>query len=148
MTLHHRLLSALVRSALAAAMLSAVVARTTVAQSLLGRWQGSSTCVKAEWNSSCNNEQIVYEFAPLAPNLNHVLLHASKVVQGQIEPMGDDLPLSSATGKSWTGEFSNARVHIRWIYELRGDTLYGQLVSLPSLRVARNVVAWREPTIR
>lgn len=110
-------------------------------RAILGHWEGRSVCVEAPWNSACNNEDVVYSFVPAKRG---VLLHASKIVAGRPEPMYDlEFTYAAARG-AWDGDFANARVRIRWTYEVSGDTLVGQVVMLPSQVVGRHVVAWRE----
>lgn len=114
---------------------------------ILGRWHGHSICVKAPWNAACNDEEVFYDFVPGKADSSTILLHASKLVAGHAEWMGD-LDLSYVADRaSWDGEFSNSRVHIRWSYRLRGDSLEGEVVMLPTLQVARHVVAWRDSVV-
>ena len=110
---------------------------------ILGWWHGTSTCVRAPWNAACNDEEVLYEFVPLPPDTNRSMLHAAKIVQGQVVPMGDLEVTYSPERLSWDGDFANARVSIRWTYELHGDTLIGQLLLLPEMRVGRHVLARR-----
>jgi hypothetical protein len=118
-------------------------ARDSGPTAILGWWHGTSTCVQAPWNAACNDEEILYEFVPLPPDSNRSLLHAAKIVQGQVVPMGDMEFTYSPERTSWDGDFANARVNIRWTYELHGDTLLGQVLLRPDLRLARHVLAWR-----
>jgi len=110
---------------------------------ILGWWHGTSTCVRAPWNGACNDEQILYEFVSAPPDSNRSLLHASKIVQGQIVPMGNLEFTYSPSHTSWDGDFTNARVNLRWTFELRGDTLIGQLLLRPDMRAARHVIVRR-----
>ena len=110
---------------------------------ILGWWHGTSTCVRAPWNSACNDEEILYEFVPGSGNSAHTLLHASKLVGGGFVPMYDLAFTYSPDSSTWGGDFANARVNIQWTYRLRGDTLIGKVVLRPDMRVGRNVVAWR-----
>jgi len=110
---------------------------------ILGWWHGTSTCVRAPWNAACNDEEVLYEFVPLPPDTNRSMLHAAKIVQGQVVPMGDLEVTYSPERLSWDGDFANARVSIRWTYELHGDTLIGQLLLRPEMRVGRHVLARR-----
>lgn len=111
---------------------------------LLGMWHGTSICVKASWNASCNDEEIFYEFVPTKGGLPGILLRAAKRVGSAIEPMGD-LEIQPDTGEArWAGEFSNSRVHIRWLYQVSDSGLTGSLILLPSMQVARAVRAQRD----
>lgn len=114
---------------------------------ILGRWHGHSICVKAPWNAACNDEEVFYDFIAEQADSGRILQHASKLVAGHAEWMGD-LELSYMADRAgWAGEFSNGRVHIRWSYRLRGDSLEGEVVMLPTLQVARHVVAWRDSVV-
>jgi hypothetical protein len=73
-----------------------------------------------------------------------VLLHAAKLVAGRPEPMYDLEFSYSSTAAAWDGDFANARVSIRWSHWIRRDTLRATVVLLPTRRVGRHVVAWRE----
>lgn len=111
--------------------------------SITGRWHGESICIKAAWNSACHDERIVYDVEPDSTSSGRALLHASKLVGGRPEPMGDlDLEYRRADS-TWFGDFSNSRVRIRWEYRVHGDSLTGRLVDLKSDRVARTVRAAR-----
>ncbi|MBL8978143.1 MAG: hypothetical protein JNM53_07020 [Gemmatimonadetes bacterium] len=118
-------------------------ARDPDSGSVLGWWHGTSTCVPAPWNQSCHDEEIVYHVVPAPPDSSHALLHASKIVQGQLEPMGDQELTYVPARHTWEGDFTNTRVSIRWSFAVRGDTLIGQLRLRPDMRLARNVVAQR-----
>jgi hypothetical protein len=110
---------------------------------LLGRWHGTSICTKADWNAACYDEEAYYDAQP-GDAAGHVLLHGYKIVNGTPEFMGDLDFTYDTTLKAWTYEFQNARVHVRWIFEVTGDELHGRAVSLPSLRVAREIRVKRE----
>jgi hypothetical protein len=112
-------------------------------QEILGRWRGRSTCIKAEWNSACNDEEVVYEFVPAGADPSRIMLHAAKIIGGTPEPMYDlAFAYDTATAR-WDGDFANSRVRIRWSYRVRGDSLQGQVTLLPSGQIGRNVIAWR-----
>ena len=115
---------------------------TTAARAILGRWAGSSICVKAEWNAACNDETVVYDFVP-SDSAGRITLHASKIVAGKPEPMGDLEVSYDPAARRWFGDFDNARVSIRWIYEVAGSRLTGRVVDRRTLRVSRNVTASR-----
>lgn len=137
-----------VRSAVVgAALLAGAAGRgaaqdTTAAGAILGRWSGTSICVKAEWNAACNDESVVYEFVP-SDSAGRITLHASKVIAGKPEPMGDLDVSYDPAARRWFGDFDNARVSIRWIYEVAGSRLTGRVVDRRTFRVSRNVTASR-----
>jgi hypothetical protein len=110
---------------------------------ILGWWHGTSTCVHAEWNAACNDEEVVYQFVPAPPDSTHSVVHAFKMVQGRLEEMGDIGFTYSPERSAWDGDFKNASVDIRWSFELHGDTLVGQEFQRPEMRVGRHVVATR-----
>ena len=112
-------------------------------RAILGRWHGTSICVKASWNSACNDEEIVYDFVPRGTDSTHSLQHAFKIVGGQLDPMGDLDITYSPKSDTWDADFANARVRIRWSYWFHGDTLLGQVIRLPDSLVGRHVVALR-----
>jgi hypothetical protein len=117
---------------------------STDPEGILGRWRGRSTCVPAAWNSTCHDEEVRYNFVPAASDPTHAMLHASRFVQGRAESMYDiEFSYMPATAR-WEGDFTNSRVHIRWSYRLRGDSLWGAATILPNLQIARRVVAWRD----
>ncbi len=113
------------------------------AADILGRWEGTSTCVKAAWKAACNDETVVYQFEPSTLHPGQIALHASKVINGAPEPMYDlDFVFDSAA-HMWAGDFDNARVSIRWSYQVLGDDLSGKVVFRKTGQVGRNVTAHR-----
>lgn len=110
---------------------------------IVGWWHGTSTCVRETWNKACNDEVVEYEFVPAAADPSHATLRAFKLVGGAYESMGDLSFVYAADSQAWNGDFANSRVDIRWTFRSLGDSLSGQLVLRPDLRVARHVVAWR-----
>src|SRR5262245_24775369 len=96
---------------------------------LVGHWRGESVCVKADWNSACNDEVVFYD-AVAAEKAGRVLLHAYKIVNGQNQPMGD-LEFAYDTGlKAWAADFSNGRVRIRFVFDVHASSLDGRLLDL------------------
>lgn len=113
------------------------------ADSILGRWEGTSTCIKAPWNAACHDEVVRYDFVRAPGRGDTITVHAFKQAQGAWDWMGDiDFGYDSA-GHRWVGDFSNTRVHIEWSYWLASTELHGQVVSLPDRRKARDVTAHR-----
>ena len=112
--------------------------------SFVGDWHGTSICVKEDWNASCNDEQIVYHVVPAKAGGKTLTLHAYKLVGGKPDWMGDIDFTPDSLPDHWFGEFSNSRVHIRWVFAVSGNTLTGQLLIYPDLRVGRNVAATRD----
>lgn len=110
---------------------------------LLGRWEGTSVCVKADWNAACHDETIRYDVVRTAGRGDTLTVHAFKQVAGAFEPMGDLDAVWDPAGRRWVAPFANARVRIEWSYWLAGAELHGQVVTLPERRKARDVVAHR-----
>jgi len=114
---------------------------------LLGHWRGASICVKADWNAACNDEVVFYDVVP-GEKPDRVLLRAYKIVNGRNEPMGDLEFAYDAGLKAWTADFSNARVRIRFVFDVHGASLDGRLVDLKTERVARHIRVSREASAR
>jgi hypothetical protein len=114
---------------------------------LVGHWRGESVCVKATWNAACNDEIVFYD-AVAAEKSDRVLLHAYKIVNGENQPMGDLEFAYDAGLKAWAADFSNARVRIRFIFDVHGSSLEGRLLDLKNDRVARHIRVSREASSR
>jgi hypothetical protein len=114
--------------------------------SLLGRWHGTSICIRASWNAACSDEEVFYDFVPAPSGLPWILPHAYKRVGTAIEAMGDMEFLPDTSGIRWIGEFANTRVHVRWVYQVTDSGLTGGVVLLPAMQLARNVRAQRDST--
>jgi hypothetical protein len=113
------------------------------ADAILGRWEGTSTCIKADWNASCHDEVTRYDFVRDSTRPGVIVTHAYKRVGADWDWMGDVDVRWDAAGHRWAGEWNNGRVHIEWSYWLQDGALAGQLVSLPGRRKARDVIAHR-----
>jgi len=111
--------------------------------SIAGRWHGESICVKAAWNAACHDEEVVYDVAPDSTQPGRMLFHASKIVAGRPEWMGDLELEYRRADSTWFGDFSNTRVRIRWEYRVHGDSLTGRVVDRETGRVGRSVRAAR-----
>ena len=109
------------------------------ASEILGTWRGTSTCVKEAWNSACHDEQVIYSITRAPNQPDSVSVDAQKVVNGVAESMGILTLGPDSTGKTWSGEWSNARYHLLWSFELSGKTLTGTLLLLPERRVGRHI---------
>jgi hypothetical protein len=110
---------------------------------ILGWWDGSSICVKAEWNAACTDETVVYRFEPSTAQPARITLHAFKVLNGTPEPMYDLDFVYDSAARQWNGDFDNSRVSIRWSYRVQGDDLTGTVVFRNSGQIGRNVTARR-----
>lgn len=112
---------------------------------VLGRWEGTSTCIKAEWNASCNDEVVRYDVDRPPARGDTVTLHAFKRVNGAWEAMGDQDLGYDSTGHRWVGEFVNPRTHVLITFWLEGGVLHGRMETRPDLRKRRDMVAHRVP---
>lgn len=110
---------------------------------IIGWWHGTSTCVKAPWNSACNDEVVLYQFVPTSPDSLRSTVHAFKIVGGQRDSMGDLPVVFVPDARTWNADMTTGRGDIRWSFRLHGDTLLGDLVLRPSMQIARHAVALR-----
>ena len=114
------------------------------ADAILGTWRGTSICVKEDWNRACNDEQIVYYVTRAPGRSDSVALDARKLVNGVEDPMGVLTLGPDSTGSTWSGEWSNARYHLLWTFEVRDTVLSGTLRLLPDRRIGRNISARKD----
>ena len=106
---------------------------------MVGTWHGASTCVNREAAPACNDEQVVYEIAAVPGKQNTVTVKADKVIDGKRVPMGIlDFVYNPIDG-NWTTEISTPRVHALWMLSVRGKTMTGTMVLLPSKTVVRRM---------
>ncbi|MFO0601449.1 MAG: hypothetical protein U0228_39475 [Myxococcaceae bacterium] len=107
---------------------------------ILGKWKGTSTCVRFPGNEACNDEVVEYVFERRADGL--IVQHAFKDVRGTMESMFDLEPFVwDAKAQRWTADFQNPRVHIRWQFKLENGALTGSCVDLPESKgVTRRTV--------
>ena len=110
---------------------------------ILGTWNGTSTCVKSPEFPSCHDEVVVYEFRRAAAGSDAVTLAAYKIVDGEKQLMGEMDFAHDAKQAAWTSEFRSPRYHGLWTFFVKGDSLTGTLVDLPSRHVVRNVAVRR-----
>lgn len=133
------------RPALLALLTLALAGESTGPRDILGRWYGTSTCVKASWNAACNDEEVRYNFAPIGADSTRAHMVADKLVGGQWELMGELDFAWDGAAREWNGDFENSRVKIRWTYRVSHDTLTGEVIIFPDRRIGRHVVAVRTP---
>lgn len=119
--------------------------RVKPANSVFGRWQGTSMCVKAAWNTGCHDETVRYDMIPVAATSDSVDCHAEKIVNGSFQPMGDLRLGYRASDQTWSREFTtpNNGHSVVWRFMARGDSLLGTLNERPSGRLMRTVRASR-----
>jgi hypothetical protein len=116
---------------------SAAAAQAVPQREIVGRWQGTSTCVRAAWNSACHDETVLYVVRPSAAHVGQVSLVASKRVGAGWEWMGTLEARYDAARRAWTADYTGGRVPIRWTYRVTGRRMTGNLVLLPTGREAR-----------
>lgn len=116
------------------------------AAAILGTWEGTSICVKAEWNRACHDEVTRYEFVPDSVRRDVIVAHAYKRVGEAWEWMGDVDVRYQGSARRWAGEWQNSRVHIEWSYWLEGTEMRGKVEIFPDRRKGRDVVAHRVAT--
>jgi hypothetical protein len=106
---------------------------------IVGTWRGSSVCVDRQAAPACSDEQVVYEIRGRAGKPDVVTVKADKVVDGKRVPMGDLDFTHEAKSGSWITEFENARVHALWRLAVKGRTMTGTMILLPSRAIVRRM---------
>ena len=112
---------------------------------ILGRWEGTSICVKAEWNRSCNDEVARHDFVRDSTRPDVIIDHGYKRLGDAWDWMGDFELRYDAAGHRWVGEWSNSRTHLELSYALQGNDLVGVMARLPERRKGRDIVVHRVP---
>jgi hypothetical protein len=111
---------------------------------IAGIWRGTSVCVDRTLHPACVDETVVYDFRALPNGHDAVRLDAKKVVGGRAETMYLlDFTFDPARG-AWVSEFQAPHAHGEWSYVVRGSTLEGRLVDLPSRALVRKVEARKD----
>lgn len=110
---------------------------------ILGRWEGTSTCVKAPWNAACHDEVVRYDIVRDTVHAGEYTIHASKQVGTEWEWMGDVNVHWDSAGRHWIGEWSNTRFHLEWEFHSVGAGIQGTLMILPDRRKGRDIVLHR-----
>src|SRR5260221_6778586 len=106
---------------------------------IVGTWRGSSVCVDRQAAPACSDEQVVYEIRGMPGKPNMVTVKADKIVDGKRVPMGDLDFTHEAKSSTWITEFENARVHALWRLAVKGPTMTGTTILLPSKAVVRRM---------
>ena len=114
-------------------------------EEIVGVWRGNSTCIKAAWNAACNDEKVVYRVRVADKTPGAVTFDAYKIVGGRETPMyALDFTYRPDT-RTWNAQYeSRNRGRILLSYRVRGRTMTGTLVQLPSRRLARRVAVVRD----
>ena len=113
------------------------------ADAILGRWEGTSTCVRAEWNRACRDEVTRYDFVRDSAHPGVILGRAYKKVGEAWEEMGELSYRYDAATHRWVAGFTGGRGSIEWIFWIEGAELRGKVETLPDRRKGRDVVAHR-----
>ena len=106
--------------------------------SLIGSWEGTSTCVNLKIAPNCHDEHVIYDVRE-SEKPGHVTVKADKVVNGERLPMGELEFTYSTPDACWSSEISNARVHAEWCLAVDGSALTGVLRQLPSRQTVREI---------
>jgi len=99
--------------------------------------RGESICVGEV--GACHDEQVIYHFAVSKADSQKFTLSADKIVNGKPEPMGDTDFAYDAANHILTGEFQNPRTHLLIQLTVKGNMMWGTLMSLPERRVGRQI---------
>lgn len=137
-----RLARRLALSTLPLALLAAQGPTAPAAQ-IVGTWRGTSTCVDRQVDRACQDEEVIYDVDSAAGPRGPVSIRADKLVQGVRQPMGAFRLSYDSSTASWTAEFTTARFHGRWTYQVRDSAMTGRLSEVPSQRLVRRVAARR-----
>lgn len=129
---------------LAAAARSAIAAPPPYA-TILGVWRGSSICTDRVVAPACKDEQVVYHFERL-PNTaeGHVTLKADKLIDGKPAPMGELDLTYDAMNDRWSSELQTRSGHYLWAYSVKGRSMSGMLIDLPTGKQVRKVSAQKD----
>ena len=118
--------------------------RVCVAQadSIVGTWTGTSTCVDRAHFPGCNDEIVVYEITRHhgAPDSVHV--RADKVVDGVRDPMGEFDFASVAPGQ-WVASVQVPRGRLRIVLQVSGRVMTGSLTDVATGRQVRRIALQR-----
>lgn len=119
----------------AALSLPATKAQTT---SLAGDWTGESKC--AGNNPSCHDEHVVYHISMDFADATKVNISADKIVDGQLEWMGNIALKYDPAKQTLTGDLDNARYKGIWEFTVKGNIIEGTLSLLtPEKTVGRRI---------
>lgn len=117
---------------------------TSPAAAIAGQWRGTSLCVNLKLAPACHDEQVLYRVTPVPGVPDSVTMNADKLVNGKWAFMGPLELRYDATAREWRSEF-RARNGLtgRWWFVVRGDSLTGGLLDLPSRAPIREARAKR-----
>ena len=126
----------LLLSVAAATTLASVATAQRDSATAVGTWRGKSVCLVRP--SACNDESVVYRITRTAVR-DSVSMDALKIVAGREESMG-----VLGCRVSATAALTCAIPNGVWKFQVRGDSLVGELVTPNGTRF-RDVRAMRAP---
>jgi len=128
------------RPLLYVAFLLLALPRTVAAQanSIVGHWRGSSTCVDKEHYPTCRDEVVDYDVTATAGTSDTVQVKASRVLGEVMMRMGE-LPFVRGDSGTWVAEFKSTRYNARWVVTTDGTTLTGRLEDAANGAVVRRI---------
>lgn len=106
-----------------------------------GTWTGTSTCVGK--NPACKNEVVVYRFVPFPAAPWQARCLGDKIVEGKRLPMGALVFQYDEKTDGIRCEFTIGNTHGVWSFTAEGDSLIGELITLPDGEKGRDVRAHR-----
>lgn len=111
---------------------------------LTGDWKGESICIDKVKYPACKDEKVVYHItATDKPDVVHI--SADKIVNGELENMGEFDFKCDAEKHTLYAEFSNGRVHISMEFTVTGDVISGHMHDLLSDRkVIRDITVKKQ----
>jgi len=121
---------------------STVDARTKAANAFRGTWTGKSICVGNN-RPACKDETVVYRFVPFTGAPWQLRLLADKIIEGKRVPMGALMFQYDDKAHGLRCEFKKGNTHGVWSFAVAGDSLTGDLVTLPGGEKGRDVRAVR-----
>jgi hypothetical protein len=120
---------------------STVDVRTKAASAFRGTWTGKSICVGN--HPACKDETVVYRFVPFTGAPWQLRCLADRIIEGKRVPMGALMFQYDDKAHGLRCEFKKGTAHGVWSFAVAGDSLRGDLISLPAGDKARDVRAVR-----
>src|SRR4051812_31192266 len=75
---------------------------------ILGTWHGTSTCIDKKTDTSCHDEEVIYDVDSAGSPRGPVRMSADKVVNGVRDNMGVFTLAYDSTSHSWSADLKNA----------------------------------------
>src|SRR5438045_5104000 len=113
------------------------------ASTLAGDWTGDSIC--AGNNPSCHDEKVVYHISVESSDPTKVKIGADKIVNGQLEFMGDINLKYDVAKQTLTGDMQSPRYRGVWEFSVKGNVIEGTLsIFLPENTIGRRMRVKKE----